>query len=293
MSPLLETPPASGGIAELEQIARQLRFKLIEMSHAAGTPHLGSALSCVDILVAAYWKILKIEANKPDDPLRDRFILSKGHAATALYATLAARGFFPAGWLDKFAQHGSPLAEQPAPGCAPGVELATGSLGHGLPVGIGMALAGRIQNRKYRVFVVMSDGECNEGTVWEASLFAPAQKLDNLAIIVDYNGWQATGRSNEVMALNSLRDKFAAFGWSATEVNGHDIGALVAALSQVPNGSGKPVAIVAHTVKGKGVSFMEDDNNWHYRVPTAEEVAKAKSELLGNAESKMQNERDL
>jgi transketolase len=267
------------GSADLDLIARRLRLKLIEMSHAAGTPHLGSALSCVDILVAAYWNILKIDSARPQDPLRDRFILSKGHAASALYATLAERHFFPAPWLDNFAKHHSPLAEQPAPNCAPGVELATGSLGHGLPVGLGMALAGRIQKQDYRVFVVMSDGECNEGSVWEAALFAPAQKLENVAIVIDYNKWQATGRSNEVMNLPSLRDKFAAFGWSASEVDGHDISALTAAMENVPNGSGRPVAIVAHTVKGRGVSFMQDDNNWHYRVPTADEVLASKKEL--------------
>jgi len=279
MSAAAELMTKEAAPADLEAIARRLRYRLIQMSHAAGTPHLGSALSCVDILVAAYWKILKIDATQPDDPLRDRFILSKGHAASALYATLAERGFFPRSWLDSFAQHRSPLAEQPAPDCAPGVELATGSLGHGLPVGLGMALAGRIQGQSYRVFVTMSDGECNEGTVWEAALFAPAQKLENVCIIVDYNKWQATGRSNEVMNLPSLREKFAAFGWSASEVDGHNLPQLVKAMSDVPNGSGKPVAIVAHTVKGKGVSFMEDDNNWHYRIPTEEEVQKARGEL--------------
>jgi len=273
------TAPNRTESADLALVARRLRLKLIEMSHAAGTPHLGSALSCVDILVAAYWNILKIDSTRPHDPLRDRFILSKGHAASALYATLAERHFFPAAWLDNFAKHHSPLAEQPAPNCAPGVELATGSLGHGLPVGLGMALAGRIQKQDYRVFVVMSDGECNEGSVWEAALFAPAQKLENVAIIIDYNKWQATGRSNEVMNLPSLRDKFAAFGWSATEVDGHDISALTAAMEKVPNGSGRPVAIVAHTIKGRGVSFMQDDNNWHYRIPTAEEVLASKKEL--------------
>jgi transketolase len=273
------TAPNGTEGTDLDLIARRLRFKLIEMSHAAGTPHLGSALSCVDILVAAYWNILKIDSTRPHDPLRDRFILSKGHAASALYATLAERHFFPAAWLDNFAKHHSPLAEQPAPNCAPGVELATGSLGHGLPVGLGMALAGRIQKQDYRVFVVMSDGECNEGSVWEAALFAPAQKLENVAIIIDYNKWQATGRSNEVMNLPSLRDKFAAFGWSASEVDGHDISALTAAMEKVPNGSGRPVAIVAHTIKGRGVSFMQDDNNWHYRIPTAEEVLASKKEL--------------
>jgi len=281
----LNSPPqldaASSGktIAELEDIARKLRFKLIEMSHAAGTPHLGSALSCVDILVAAYWKTVRINPADPSNPFRDRFILSKGHAATALYATLAARGFFPADWLDSFARHGSPLAEQPSPGCAPGVELATGSLGHGLPVGSGMALAGKIQKRNYRVYVVMSDGECNEGTVWEAALFAPANKLDNLVVVIDYNKWQATGRSNEIMNLPSLRGKWAAFGWEASEIDGNDMSAVVEALGKVPENGGKPVAIIANTVKGRGVSFMQDDNNWHYRIPNQEEVQAAKKEL--------------
>jgi len=273
------TAAASTTSADLDLIARRLRFKLIEMSHAAGTPHLGSAMSCVDILVAAYWNVLKLDAKNPSDPVRDRFILSKGHAASALYATLAERGFFPREWLDKFAQHRSPLAEQPAPNCAPGVELATGSLGHGLPVGVGMAMAARIRKLDYRVFVCLSDGECNEGTVWEAAMFAPAQKLENLCVVVDYNKWQATGRSNEIMALPSLRDKWAAFGWDTHEVNGHNIAELTRLLGKVPAGGGKPLAIVAHTIKGKGVSFMQDDNNWHYRIPKPEEVAAAKREL--------------
>jgi transketolase len=270
---------AAPDLAELDAIARRLRFKLIQMSHAAGTPHLGSALSCVDILVAAYWNAVKVDAQNPSDPLRDRFILSKGHAATALYATLAERGFFPKEWLDTFATHRAPLAEQPAPNCAPGVELATGSLGHGLPVGVGMALAARIQKRDYRVFVCMSDGECNEGTVWEAAMFAPAQMLERLCVVIDYNKWQATGRSNEIMALPSLRDKWAAFGWNAHEVDGHDVATLSRLLNNVPDGSGKPVAIIAHTIKGKGISFMQDDNNWHYRIPKPDEIEAARKEL--------------
>jgi transketolase len=265
--------------ADLDLLARRIRLHLVEMSHKAGTPHLGSALSCVDILVAAYFGSARIDPSQPKDPLRDRCILSKGHAATALYATLAERGFFPLAWLDGFAQRGSRLAEQPAPNCAPGVELATGSLGHGLPVGAGMALAARIQQQDYRVFVVMSDGECNEGSVWESAMFVPANGLDKLAVVVDYNKWQATGRSNEVMMLSPLVKKWEAFGWNASEVDGHDPRALAQALSRVPDGSGKPVALIAHTIKGKGVSFMEDDNNWHYRVPKAEEEAAAKREL--------------
>jgi len=223
--------------------------------------------------------VLSIDPKHPDDPNRDRLILSKGHAATALYAMLAHRGFFPLALLDTFAEPGSTLAEQPSPHCAPGVELATGSLGHGLSVGLGVALAGRIQGRSYRVVVVMSDGECEEGTVWEAALFAPIHKLDNVTAIIDYNKWQATGRSNEIMNLSPFRQKWEAFGWNACEVDGHDLNALVTALKQKPDGSGKPMAIIAHTVKGKGVSFMQDDNNWHYRSPNADELQKARQEL--------------
>ncbi|MBY0522081.1 MAG: transketolase [Gemmataceae bacterium] len=264
---------------ELERIAAQVRGKLVELSRQAEAPHLGSSLSCVDILVAAYWKCLRVDSKRPDDPGRDRFILSKGHAATTLYTVLAMRGFFPEKLLDSFGQPAGPLAEQPAPRCVPGVEAATGSLGHGLGMGLGMALAAGIQKRNYRVFVVMSDGECNEGSVWEAALLAPAKGVDNLIVIIDYNKWQATDRSNEVTALAPLKEKWAAFGWSAHEVDGHDLRALVDVMSKVPDGTGKPIAVVAHTVKGKGVSFMQDDNNWHYRIPKADEVAAARREL--------------
>lgn len=270
---------ADTDIASLNKIAAQMRGKVIEMVAASGAAHLASAMSCLDIVVAAYWRILKLDAATAADPLRDRFILSKGHAASALYAVLAERGFFSKDWLDSFATHGAPLAEQPAPGCAPGVELATGSLGHGLPVGAGHALAAQIQKHDYQVLVCMSDGECNEGTVWEAAMFSAARKLQNLTVVVDYNKWQATGRSNEVMQLSPLSEKWAAFGWKAVEVDGHDIAALVDALDRSKQEAGKPTAIIAHTVKGKGVSFMEDDNNWHYRVPKAAEVEAAKKEL--------------
>jgi transketolase len=270
---------ADPDIPQLNRVAAQMRGRVIEMVAASGAAHLASALSCIDIVVAAYWNVLRLDASTAADPLRDRFILSKGHAASALYAVLAERGFFPKEWLDSFATHGAPLAEQPAPGCAPGVELATGSLGHGLPVGAGHALAAQIQKHDYQVLVCMSDGECNEGTVWEAAMFAAARGLQNLTVVVDYNKWQATGRSNEVMALSPLRDKWAGFGWKAIEVDGHDVGALIMALDRAAQEPGKPTAIVAHTVKGKGVSFMEDDNNWHYRVPKPSEVEAARKEL--------------
>lgn len=266
-------------LQELEALARRLRGDLVEMSHRAATPHLASALSCVDILVAAYWGALRIDPASPQDPLRDRLVFSKGHAVTALYAALARRGFFPVESLAAFAKAGGQLAEQPIPRGVPGLEAATGSLGHGLPLGVGMALAGRIQKRGYRVFAVLSDGECEEGSVWEAALFAGARRLDNLMVIVDYNKWQATGRSNQVMALDPLARKWEAFGFSAHELDGHDLNALLDAFARLPDGSGRPVAVVAHTIKGKGVSFMEDDNNWHYRSPDAQELARAKLEL--------------
>lgn len=263
----------------LEKLAAQMRGTLVEMSHKAGASHLGSALSCVDIVVAAYFNVLSIDPAVPDDPQRDRFVLSKGHAASALYACLAYRGFFSVEHLDRYGTAGGNLPEHPSPQCVPGVEVASGSLGHGLSLGVGMALAARIRKHDYRVYVLMSDGECNEGTVWEAALFAPAHNLENLVTIIDYNKWQATGRSDEVMALQPLTKKWEAFGWSVQELDGHDVTALARTMNQVPDGTGKPLAIVAHTVKGKGVSFMEDDNNWHYRIPTEQEVHMARREL--------------
>jgi transketolase len=263
----------------LKRQAAKLRGRVIEMSHAAQAAHLASALSCCDVVTAAYWHVLNVDPQRPTDPDRDRFILSKGHAAAALYAALAFKGYYPLDLLDTYCKDGGKLAEHPPANLLPGVEAATGSLGHGLPIGCGMALSGRIKGQKFRVFALLSDGENNEGSVWEAAMFAAAQKLENVCVIVDYNKWQATARSNETLMLAPLRDKWAAFGWDAVETDGHDIGKLAELMQNVPNGSGKPVAIIAHTVKGKGVSFMEDDNNWHYRTPTAEEVVIAHREL--------------
>ncbi len=272
---------ASMDAAAMRAAAKEIRKQAVRMSHRSRAAHLGSAMSCADVLAAAYWGVLRVNPKKPDDPARDRFILSKGHAASALFAALALRGFFPVEELERYAEPGCHLEEHPTPHSAPGVEAATGSLGHGLPIGTGMALAARIAGRPTRVFVLMSDGEQNEGSVWEAAMFAGGQKLTNLCAVIDFNRWQATGRSCEVMCLEPLADKWRAFGWNVVEVDGHDVQALAQAMSGLPDPSGRPLAIVAHTVKGKGVSFMEDDNNWHYRAPSDDDLARALAELEG------------
>ncbi len=267
-------------VAKLQEIASEIRGRIISNSHKTQTPHLGSCLSCVDILVAAYFHSLRIDPQKPNDPGRDRFILSKGHGAAALFQVLAMRGFYPEAMLDSYGQDGGIFAEHPpTPDHLAGIEAATGSLGHGLPIGLGMALSARIQKQNYNVIALLGDGECNEGSIWEAAMMAAAQRVGNLMIIVDFNKWQATGRSEEVLALSPLVDKWRAFGWDACEIDGHDMEQLVKVLSQEKTNDGKPIAVVAHTVKGKGVSFMEDDNNWHYKIPSAEELASAHKEL--------------
>jgi len=265
-------------LARLEGLARAIRFELISISHRAQSAHLAGSLSCVDLLVALYWNRLRINPGQPGDPARDRLIFSKGHAISALYATLAKRGFFPGEELLQFNVEGGRLPEQPSPGCVPGVEWATGSLGHGLGVGLGMALASRIRRISYGVYVVMSDGECQEGSVWEAAMLAPRLGLGQLTVLVDFNKWQATARSNDVMAMEPLRAKWEAFGWETREIDGHNMGEITGAL-EAPRRSGVPLAIVAHTIKGRGVSFIEDDNNWHYRSPNAGEVEQARREL--------------
>lgn len=263
----------------LRQMAARIRMRTIATSGRTGTPHLGSCLSCIDLLVFIYWNVLRINPSEPRDPLRDRFVLSKGHAAPALFQVLAERGFYPSAWLNDFGADGSVFGEHPpTPDRLPGIEAATGSLGHGLPMALGMALAARIRAQPYRVFAVLSDGECNEGSTWEAMLMAAAQRVANLTVFVDYNKWQATGRSDEVLGLAPLADKWRAFGWTTEEIDGHDFAQMDDAVQRTAS-SQRPSVLIAHTVKGKGVSFMEDDNNWHYRIPSASEVTAAAGEL--------------
>jgi len=252
------------------------------MIYRAKSSHIGSVFSCVDILAVLYGKILRLDPARPDWEDRDRFVLSKGHACAGLYAALVERGCFPAWRLDEFFVNGGRLAGHVTHHGVPGVEVSSGSLGHGLPLACGMALAGRRENRPYRVFALLSDGECDEGSTWEAALFAPHHALENLVAIIDYNKIQSFGRVKDVLDLDPLGEKWASFGWNVREIDGHDTRQIEQALSAKPTRAGKPTCIVAHTVKGKGVSFMEDKVLWHYRTPDADEMRLALAELGEN-----------
>ena len=280
---MIASPPTKLSTEQLAATALTLRQRLVTTSANAKIPHLGSCLSCVELLVQLYWQELRIDPLNPEDPDRDRFLLSKGHGAPILFQVLAERGFYPLERLEDFGKPGSVFHEHPPkPGYIAGIEAATGSLGHGLPMALGMALAARIQNRPTRCYALLSDGECNEGSIWEAAMLAAAQKVHTLTAIIDFNKWQATGRSQEVMALDPLAAKWEAFGWHAQEIDGHDFNAIDQALESARAETTRPSVIVAHTVKGKGISFMEDDNNWHYRTPNPEELALALAELEVN-----------
>jgi len=261
------------------ELARRIRCRALRMVHHARASHIGSCLSCADLLAVLYHEILRVDPCRPDWPDRDRFILSKGHAAAALYAALAERGFFPVARLDTFGDDGTQLATHVARHGVPGVDFATGSLGHGLSVGAGMALASRRDGRPGRVFVLLSDGECDEGSTWEAALFAAHHGLDNLVAILDYNKIQSFGRVTEVLGLEPLADKWRSFGWVVRELDGHDHVRILGELRAVPFTPGLPSVVVAHTIKGKGVSFMEDQLLWHYRSPDDAQLAAALAEL--------------
>jgi transketolase len=248
------------------------------MVHSANSSHIGGCLSAADLLSVLYTDVLRVDPARPDWPDRDRFILSKGHAAAALYAVLAECGFFPEEWLDTYCQDGSPLLGH-ASHYVPGVEVSTGSLGHALPIGCGMALAAKRDGKPWRVFVMLSDGELDEGSTWEAILFAAHHGLDNVVAVVDYNKIQGFGTVEEVLSLEPLASKWRAFAWTVREIDGHDVGQIQAAFQQIPSEPGKPGVVIAHTVKGKGVRFMENKLLWHYRSPNADELARALAEV--------------
>ncbi|BCV20157.1 transketolase [Moorella sp. Hama-1] len=264
---------------ELAATARQIRRHIIRMVGAAGSGHPGGSLSAADIMTALYFKVMRLDPARPDWPERDRFVLSKGHAAPVLYATLAERGFFPVDQLTTLRQLGSPLQGHPDRKSLPGVEVSTGSLGHGLAVANGMALAARLDGRDYRVYVLMGDGELEEGMVWEGAMAAAHYRLDNLTAIVDHNHLQIDGRVEEVMSPEPVAAKFQAFGWEVLAIDGHDFGQILGALERAREIKGRPTVIIAETVKGKGVSFMEKQAGWHGKAPKPEEVEKALAEL--------------
>ncbi|MSU54601.1 MAG: transketolase [Candidatus Staskawiczbacteria bacterium] len=260
-------------------IAKEIRRGILLQHFLSKESHVGSALSCADILTVLYFGILRINPKKPLDKNRDRFILSKGHAVSALYATLAQKGFFPKKLLASFCQDGSQLPGHSTKQSVPGVEVSTGGLGHGLPMGVGMALAAKRDKKNHRVFVLMGDGECNEGTTWESAWFSSHHQLDNLVVIVDRNGQQGLGKSQDILRSEPFKDKWIAFGWNAKEINGHNFARIEKTLSALPFKKGKPSVIICNTTKGKDISFMEDRVEWHYKNPNEEQYRAALAEL--------------
>lgn len=260
------------------ELAKRIRIHALRMTSTGRSSHIGAVFSMADLVAVLYAGVLRVDPLRPRWPDRDRFILSKGHAGAGIYAALAESGFFPVSKLDTHYQDGSDLSGHVSHKGIAGVELSTGSLGHGLPVGAGMAYAAALDSRAHRVFVLLSDGECDEGSNWEAILFAAHFKLANLVVIVDYNKIQSLGTVADTIGLEPFAAKWQSFGWEAREVDGHDHAALGAVLSQRST-SGRPVCVIAHTVKGKGVSFMENTVLWHYRSAVGDEYERALREL--------------
>ena len=264
-------------MTKLEKLALKIRKNAVSMTSTGGSSHIGSILSIADILAVLYGSVMNYKSNEPNWRSRDRFILSKGHAGAGVYAALAESGFLSIDKLKTHYKDGSDLSGHVSHKGIPGVEFSTGSLGHGLPVATGMALAAKINEDEHMVYVLMSDGECDEGSNWEAALFAPHHKLDNLVIIIDRNKLQSIHSTEDTLGLEPFVDKWQAFGWNVIDVDGHDLAQLIKACDSKEKG--KPLCIIANTIKGKGVSFMENQVLWHYRSPQDEEFEAAMKEL--------------
>jgi transketolase len=271
-------PERDANVAKIRGKARAIRMHALNMVYAARLGHPGGDLSVADILATLYFGVLRVDPNAPRDPGRDRLILSKGHASGALYAALAEAGFIPAEWLSTYMKPKSRLNGHPNRNYVPGVEANTGPLGHGLPIAVGVAIAGQIDHADYRVFVVTGDGELQEGSNWEAAMAAGHRKLANLTLIIDRNRLQQGARVAETNDVEPLGDKFRAFNWEVVEADGHDPLALIDALTQ-SEARAKPLCVIAHTIKGKGVSYMEDQVGWHHGVPTKVQLDQAMKEL--------------
>jgi len=265
-------------IPHLQSIARQIRRDILFQTNLAGSGHPGGSLSCTEILVALYFHVMNVNPVNPEEVSRDRFILSKGHAAPALYATLARKGFFSQDLLKEFRKFGSPLQGHPD-FQTPGIEVSTGSLGQGLSIANGVALSGKMDKKEYRTFVLLGDGECNEGQIWEAAMFSPHHKLKNLCAIIDRNQYQIDGTTENILALEPLKEKWESFGWDVKTVNGHDFNELISHFDQLGKNNQRPSLIIANTIKGKGISFMENQNAFHGKCLNAEEMKKALKEL--------------
>lgn len=263
-------------------LARRIRLHALEMTSRGNSSHIGSVLSMADIVAVLYGQVMHIDPSNPKWPMRDRFILSKGHAGAGIYAVLAELGFFPISKLLTHYEDGSDLSGHVSHKGNPGIELSTGSLGHGLSVAVGIAKAACLDMAPYRVFCLLGDGECDEGSVWEAALFAAHHNLSSLYAIVDYNKIQSLGLVSDTLKLEPFAEKWRSFGWEVLEVDGHNHNLIMEAFAPRQPGEMKPVCIIAHTIKGKGVSFMENSVLWHYRSPQNEEYTAAINELMGN-----------
>lgn len=266
-------------ISLLQEKARRIRCDALWMAHLSNTGHVGGSLSSADIVATLYFGLMKVRPDDPKWPDRDRFIMSKGHTCSSWYSALAEKGFFPREELLTYRKMHSKLQGHPDMVKCPGVEFTAGSLGHGLPAGLGMALAGKLDRRDYKVYVMLGDGEIQEGLIWEAAMAAPNFKLDNLVAILDNNGMQSGGAVDSIAPLGDIAAKWAAFGWDVREVDGHDIPALVDIFQSVPRKPGVPTFVLARTVKGKGVSFMENDNLWHGKAPDKDQLDRALDEI--------------
>ena len=275
----MTTPLDDAGAQNLRSVAAEIRKLTLEAIHHAGAGHTGGALSIADTLAVLYWRLLKIDPKRPEWEARDRFILSKGHAAVGLYAALALRGYFPQSMMREFDHAGGHLPGHPDMLKTPGVDMSTGSLGQGLSVGIGMAMGARRRGMNFHTFVLLGDGEMQEGQVWEAVMYAGFHKVDRLVAIVDANGLQLTGRTSDVLDLEPLVDKVAAFGWETGECDGHDVRALDETLARAKSVTGRPVMVIARTVKGQGVSFIADRVEWHAKAPSEQQLTAAIQEL--------------
>lgn len=280
MSSSVASVSSNDASPRLDNRSIELRRLVIRALAGGRRGHVGSSMSLIEIIRVLYDDILRYRPDQPDWPHRDRCILSKGHGCLALYSVLADKGFFPLTALDTFCKRDSMLGGHPEAGKVPGVEASTGSLGHGLPIGVGRAIALRIRGSASRVFVITGDGEINEGSVWEAALSASKHRLDNLTVMIDYNKIQSAGPTAEILDLEPLADKWRSFGFATAEVDGHDVEALRALLRRVPLANGKPTAIICHTVKGKGIGFAEHDPEWHHKSSIKPEVVERMTKAL-------------